>query len=234
VKELLDKLNEQLKDMGMLTLAIANPKDCISQEKNARYMDEETMKILVDNTKKTGALESVPLVTSKLEIISGHQRVEAAKRAKVNKILVLVYDPETREELVSKQLAHNALVGRDDTDALVGMYGEIQALELQIASGLAKEIKKLERAGVGATKGTYKEFTILFLPEDEGLTDEAIETVTTQFLTAGQNSVRLTSMRYYERFAKAIRKIKRVENIKMNGVAVLRLVELAEQKMRGE
>ena len=95
MKKILSDLNKELKKLGMLELAIVNPKDCLPQKVNARYMTAETMHQLTENIKKDGHLESVPLVHKdgdKYRIISGHHRIDAAKAAQLDQILVMIAD----------------------------------------------------------------------------------------------------------------------------------------------
>lgn len=116
----IEALNEKLVSAGMLPLRLVSPNDCVGADLNARYMPIETMRILTENIKADGRLESVPLVyvdaklpEGKYRIISGHHRIEAAKNAGVTQILVMVASPQDADDVVSRQLAHNALVGLD-------------------------------------------------------------------------------------------------------------------------
>jgi hypothetical protein len=232
--ELLKSLNEQLKEQGLLELGLISPKECIGQPKNARYFAPEKFKQLVTNIKK-GGMESVPLVmrslqvAGKYDVISGHHRVEAAREAGLEVILVFIADDNlSYDEIVSRQLSHNALVGLDDKTLLAELFQSIKSIECKIQTGLNDEIGKVSYESLNFKVGTWKEFTVLFLPEDEGLTDEMMEAIAASTLIKSSNAVRMVSIDYWDRFATAIRKIKKVENIKSNGTAFLRMVELAE------
>lgn len=236
----LELLNERLVAMGLNELAVVDPADCIPQRKNARYMRPELMRRLVENVKRSGTLESVPLVarvageSGKFQIISGHHRIEAAKKAGLKAILVMVAPVQSGDELVSKQLAHNSLEGADDPVMLAELFGSIKDLELRLATGLQDQLDKMAYVSISFKAGEFRQFVMLFLPEDEGLYDEAMEKIAELVVLKHDDAVRVTSMAYYDRFAAAIRKVKGVENIKNNGVALLRLVELAEQQMMVE
>ena len=67
----------------------------------------------------------------------------------------------------------------------------------------------------------------MFLPEDIDDYDNTMNEITEKMLTKSQSEIRLSSIKYYDNFAKTIRKIKKVENIKSNGVALMRLIEIA-------
>lgn len=230
-------LNEKLKVLGMYPLALVDPKKCKPQRKNARYMKPEVFRRLVENVKRSGTLESVPLVMlvdgteDVYEIISGHHRIEAAQKAEVKLILVMVAPTLSLDEKVSKQLAHNALEGQDDAVVLAELFSSIQDLQLRLSTGLQDQLEKLAYVGLSFKAGEFKQFTLLFLPEDAGIVDEALDGLVEGMIVKGDDAVRLTSIAHYDRFASAIRKLKMAENIKNNGVALLRLVELAEQQM---
>ena len=93
-------------------LVISNLKE---QDINAQVMDDRRMKILTANIKNRGALESLPYVLKQgdtFTIISGHHRVRAANAAGLKYIYALVETTElTKSQVVSKQIAHNELVG---------------------------------------------------------------------------------------------------------------------------
>lgn len=93
-----------------------NIEQIIEQDLNARAMSKSAFLQLSENIKKRGAFESLPLcaITDKgLELISGHHRVRAARKAEVQEVWVLVDVTDIgRSNLLSKQLSHNSLQGR--------------------------------------------------------------------------------------------------------------------------
>lgn len=240
IKSLLDGLNKELKKSGMLELDLVNPKDCLPQKINARYMTAETMHQLTDNIKNDGHLESTPLVyrdakkPEKYRIISGHHRVDAAKAAGLESILVMIAVPKNTDEIITKQLSHNALSGLDDKTILHELFNSIQEVEQKIRTGLMDEAGSINYTSLNFRIGTFKEFTVMFLPEDIGLYDEAVEDINKIIQESGvkpTTDVRLSSVQYYEEFKNSIIKLKKVENIKSNGVALMRMVELANEQM---
>jgi hypothetical protein len=230
----LDAVNQHLEQIGMLRLKLVDPNNLKGQRVNARYMKAETMQQLVENVKKDKRLESVPLIYEDGEqdrIISGHHRVEAAKSAKIPYILCMVAKPEDRDEVVSKQLSHNALVGQDDQQVLTELFNSIQSIEKRIATGLQDAIAKISYTSLNYRLGNWKELVLLLLPEDIGLFDEAMDEIMKQMQCSADAEIRLGSMEAFDKFAKAMMKVKRAENIKSNGTALMRLVELAQERM---
>src|SRR5690606_31684507 len=146
----IDDFNKYLESFGLLKMAIVSPSDCVGAEINARYMPSEVMQTLISNVKADGRLSSVPLVykddslpDGKYRIISGHHRIEAAKAAGIPKILVLVDEPKSHDEIVSQQLAHNSLVGVDNKALLYQLFDSIESIEKRFSSGLSSVVEKI-------------------------------------------------------------------------------------------
>ena len=232
---LLDKLNEMLVGMGMLRIRLVRPEDCIGQDVNARYFSADKMNQLVANVKRAGALESLPLVYEdgeKFRIISGHHRVEASKSAGLKLILVLIADPKSDDEIVSKQLSHNELVGQDDKGLLAQLFNSIKDIEWRLSSGLDDAVAKVTYSSLSFKMGTFKEVTMLFLPPDLELYDEQMEALAETTMVKPSQEVRVISAETFKMFAKALQKVKRVENIKNNSTGVMRMIELAMTKLK--
>lgn len=116
---------------------------------NAQVMDDFKFRRLTENIKDSGDLESFPLVrklgeSDGFEIISGHHRTRAARTAGILTIPCIVIERElTEDEVISKQLAHNALSGHSDADLLRELYDSINDVNAKLASGLTDlELKK--------------------------------------------------------------------------------------------
>lgn len=242
--QLLTQLNEVLADSGMLELQIVDPKKCVGADVNARYMKSETMLQLTENVKKGGTLESTPLVyrddklkEGQYRIISGHHRIEAAKNAGLKEILVMVCAPEDADDIVSKQLAHNALTGEDDAVLLQELFDSIKDVGKRMASGLQDELEKLSYHSLNFRAGEFKEFTLLFLPEDIDAYDTSADTIESCTKAIENSSikpsseVRIASLKTWEDMKKLVMKIKKVENIKSNAVALQVMTELALDRL---
>lgn len=118
---------------------------------NARVMDDSTFRRLAENIKAGGELESFPLVLKRPDedgftIISGHHRTRAARAAGHMIVPCIVIERELSEdEIISKQLAHNALAGHDDADLLRELYNSMSDINAKLASGLTEmELKQAE------------------------------------------------------------------------------------------
>lgn len=241
-KELQEKINMMnpiLRKMGLFELVVVDPRNCIGQDKNARYFDISKFKQLVSNIQKDGALESVPLLygseeldkIGKYEIISGHHRIEAAAEAGIKYIIAFVRRDITRDELVSKQLSHNALVGKDDQAILKELFDSIHDIDLKMATGLQDEIAKVSYESLNFRVGTFKTLILAFSPADLESYDEIAERFVEEIAITDDTEIRVASMDDYDNFIKAIQKVKKIENIKNNSVAIHRLATLASIKL---
>lgn len=223
-------LNQQLKQNGLLEIAIVSPKECFGQKVNARYFSAEKMQQLTKNIAETGALESAPLVyfeDGKWRIISGHHRVEAAKAAGIEKMLAFVASPESADEIVSKQLSHNALVGQDDKALLAQLFTSIQDVSLRLATGLNDEVAKISYTSLNFRIGEFKEFMLLFLPQDLEDINKNLEQIASMTTFTPKTEVHLAPLEIFDEFARILRRIKKNENIKSNAAALVKMVELA-------
>jgi hypothetical protein len=234
-KAALEMLNTEFSKVGLPRLALISPSDCIPQEINARFMDQQMLGRLVENIQKDGRLESTPLVCpaekpGKFEIISGHHRIEAAVKAGVRWIIVMVIDVASMDDLRAKQLSHNSIEGEDDDVTLAKMYESLQTLQAKVYSGLQDKIQPISVLSLSFKAGAFESFTVAFLPDAVEDFDKAVESVKNIPVTS-KSIVRVGDIAAFELFGKAIREVKKVENIKASGTALSRLVELGMERL---
>jgi len=233
----LEKLNNFLDQTGLgFHIDLVDPGEIQYAEKNARYMDDATMRRLKSNVEQVGFLESSIFCykdKGKYRTISGNHRLEAAINAGVPKILVIYPTRKlTRDEIISKQLAHNAIVGKDDMVVLAELYNEIQDITAKEATGLDDEtLKQLEKMTYDTIKETRLDFesvTLEFFPEEK----EEIEKVFESVLNAHHEDENwVLKYKDYETFFNLIKSIKKNFNILNNSMALLKIFELAGYKL---
>ncbi len=143
------------------------------QSLNARTMPSDMFLQLTDNIKRRGALESLPLcaLTKKgLEIISGHHRIRAARKAELTETWVLVdVSGLNRDEIYAKQLAHNSISGIDNIDLVRQIFEQIEDADAKIEAFIEPIILGSDLLMDISTKGLEFEFetkvaSIVFLP----------------------------------------------------------------------
>jgi hypothetical protein len=236
----LSLLNEQTKAMGLPEIAIVKPNDCIEQEKNARYFAPEVFQQLVNNIKSDGRLESIPLCyqtekdreSGKYHIISGHHRVSAAKQAGLEFIMIFVIHPKDRDEIITKQLSHNSLVGKDDKVILFELFDEIKNIQQKISSGISNEIEKIQYTSLNFHLGNFKQFILLFSCGEDERFDELMTELENTVTVKQDSIVRIVNNNCFDKFADNLRKIKKAENIKNNAVGFTRMMEIVENYIK--
>ena len=141
-------MSEALKvDLGsglwLETVTIADLKE---QDVNAHVMAPATFERLVENIRRTGRLESTPYCAQPnglgaVEVVSGHHRIRAARKAGLIDVPVLIDRNDlTRSQIIAKQLAHNAIVGSDDQDLVRQLVAQITSVDDLLESGLGEDI----------------------------------------------------------------------------------------------
>jgi len=170
------KKTEKLLDLGNGMAIWKVHLDALRErDKNARIMSKDTFERLSKNIENDKRLESLPLCTFNKEregeflILSGHHRTRAARAAGLQTIYILVIEEElTKDEIVAKQLAHNALVGYDDQQILTELYAEINDVNARLESGLTDidlqtDFPSVSTYDIGVSLD-YEALYILFLP----------------------------------------------------------------------
>jgi hypothetical protein len=103
---------------------------------NARVMVPEMFNQLSENIRRRKGLESLAFCakTDKgIEIVSGHHRLRAARKAGIKEVWVLVdVSNLSRDQIRAKQLAHNSIQGQDNTDLIRQIFAQIADAESRI------------------------------------------------------------------------------------------------------
>jgi hypothetical protein len=148
-------------------------------ERNARFMTSTQFQRLVDNIRTDRKMTSVPLVYSPPGAaeaggelcLSGNHRIQAAIEAGVYEgEVMLVLDAQSRDELLARQLSHNAINGQDDDAVLAQLYDEIEDVDWREYSGLDDDqlglmakatVEPLSEVGLD-----FQTVSLIFLPHE--------------------------------------------------------------------
>lgn len=231
----LEEFNGILTQLGLLPLALVNPKDILPQEKNAHYFTPEKFKQLVANIKKYGRLSSIPLVyrdNEKFRLIDGAHRVEAAKEAGLENILVFIEAPETKDEIISKQLSYNALVGKDDPVVLAELFNSIDDLNLRLETGLENELTNIDYSAINISLAQSKEILFFFLPDDYEEVQAKLDEILHASCMKPAYDVSIAPLAVYEKFIVLLQKTKKAKNIKNNAIALSAVIDFAYNNMK--
>ena len=207
------------------------------QDVNARVQAPELFERLTENIRKEGRLEALPLVCNRgnfFEMISGHHRLRAARQAGLVEIYVLADERNlSRSQVVAKQLAHNAISGKDDTQTLKRLYDEIASVEDQLESFISpddfNDVKQLEPAKASDLSITfpYRQLTMVFMPD----TMEAIDRLEgwAKRVPKAADCVGVVNHELFERFRKAVLDLGKVKDVRSMGVLMSLMVEIVEK-----
>jgi hypothetical protein len=209
------------------------------QDKNARAMQPAMFNQLVANVKKRGQLESLPycaVMDRRVEIVSGHHRVRAARAAGLKTLPVLIdRSGLTRSAVAAKQLAHNTIAGFDDPDILREIARTITDVDDLVESFLPEgvlpgppnpELEKLLAPRVGFE---WKMAAIVFLPHQL----DAFEAII-QRLGSHPAYVGVAPLECFEPFAAAVARFSKAANIASIGTALAAMAEIVEAHLDRE
>lgn len=216
------------KGMEIWSLVISNIKE---QDINAQVMEERRMKILTSNIKERGTLESLPYVHKtgdSFTIISGHHRVRAANAAGLKTVFCLVDTLDmTKSRIISKQIAHNELVGTADSEILGQLVKQMQKVDDIIASGLPEKYLNAIEApnptiALPQLAFDWRTVQIAFLPEQMTDFDTLVKTIDSKTEMVG-----LANAEQYKAFSSAMVRFGKTKNIKSIAATIQYLTELA-------
>lgn len=220
---------KQLADLGSgLIIAEIQVLDIREQDVNARIMKPEMFRQLVDNIKKRGQLESLPLCAlygEKIEVISGHHRLRAAKEAGLKTIVVILdVSGLNRSQIAAKQLAHNAIAGFDDNDTLKTIAKLIDDVDDMLESYIGKNILEEPMAELETLISPKIEFdwrilTFAFLPHQIKDLDKLAEV-----LERNPEYIGYVNIEQYKDFLGCMAKYQKFANIKNLGATVHAMV----------
>ena len=166
-------------------------------------------------------------------MISGHHRTRASRSAGVMRLPVLVdVSGLSRSQIVAKQIAHNAIQGRDDASVLLDMLTEITDPDDILEAHITPEQLKVEAPEPIVDVDIDLDFrtvTLLFLPT--GVED--FRTVIDR-LTGDEEMVALCDMEILPKFRLAAQGIIERENIRALGSVVSRMCDIVLEYQAGQ
>ncbi|MCK4815125.1 ParB-like nuclease domain-containing protein [bacterium] len=208
--------------------------DLREQDINAHTMPAQMFMQLADNIQDRGALESLPycaLTEKYIEIVSGHHRKRAAKAAGLQEIYyILDMSGLSREEIRSKQLAHNSLFGKDDPQIIKQIYKQIQSAEAKIRAYIdpvALEIPQPEKIPVTnilAAETNYRTVMFMFLPHQQEKFDKMVNLISKEVDLLG-----VADIEHFEEFKDTVQKVKETDTIISVGMIISRMCEIVNK-----
>ncbi len=229
---------EKVLDLGRnLELWKVKPDELREQDQNARVVPPEMFNRLQTTIGRDGRLESLPLVAQvgeTFEIVSGHHRVRAARAAGLDEIFVLTdVSGLTRDQIIAKQLAHNAISGVDDPQVLKRLFEQIQDVEARLESFIDEEaldISPIMPVSVPpfSLDVRYSIMQLVFVDNDLQEFDEILDALEQQ-LDPSQETV-LADRQIEHKWKEAVRGFAAAMEIKSLTAALMVLAEIAAEQ----
>jgi len=225
---------ETIADLGegiiVARVAIENIRE---QDVNAQVMPPEMFRQLTENIGKRQALESLPFcaLTDKVEMVSGHHRLRAAKEAGLKTIIILLdVSGLTRSQIVAKQIAHNAINGFSDKSTLMELAKMITDVDDMIESYIGKDLLKeqletLDKLISPSMLCEWKEIGFMWLPHQIKDLDKLVN------LCKSKAFLGASPIEEYNTFLETLMKYQKFSNIKNIGSAVHAMIDNAIKVM---
>ncbi|WP_027406175.1 ParB N-terminal domain-containing protein [Anaerovibrio sp. RM50] len=227
---------EKIAEMGSGLIIAKVPAECIrEQDVNARVMKNEMQKQLTDNIKKRGQLESLPFCAltcngTKIEIISGHHRIQSGKDAGIKEFFVILdISGLNRSNIVAKQIAHNAIAGFDDKSTLKELAKMLEDVDDMIESYAGKEFlqepdAELDKFLSPTVEFDWKNIVFTFLPHQVKDLNKLIDTLQ----SVKPDFIGYSDVGEYKEFIEAIAKFQNMANVKNTGAAIHAMIKSTE------
>ena len=224
-------------DLGNgLKLAKVDIEEPREQDVNARVMDNDMFNRLAQNIKDDGRLESLPFcATTKkgIELVSGHHRLRAARKAGMKEIYVLLDDTGMRKSsLRSKQLSHNSLNGTDNEQMLKEIYSMIDDAQDRLAAYMPREFEdEFEKAQVQAVSLNMDFVTtmITFMKYEKEVFDEAVKYIKE---TPGIEELMISDIKVKKKFQKALMAVEDEYEIRAMGTILAKMSEIVLEHLK--
>jgi len=244
-------MSDFVAEAGSEFIAVAGPDlelwwakldDIREQSVNARVQPPEMIERKSETMRRDKRLESIPFVVKRgdpaddppgwFEMVSGHHRIRAARAAGIKRIIVLADTRDlSRSAVVAKQLAHNALQGKDDPEVVKRLFEEIDDVNLQLEAYVDPKDFDLPKAEAVAVDSVQVDFdyrfvAFAFLPSQM----EAFEKLCERLPSYGEEDlVGACDAELFDRFKEAVIRTGKVSNIRSVGATVARMVKIAEE-----
>jgi len=234
VRQRIDAFNELLEQFQFpFRVDITRPGDLRPADKNAHFMTGQMFQQLVANIKRDGGLTSIPFCwrdeKGTTHILSGHHRVDAAKDAGQEWIMILYTDRKlSRQEQIAIQLSHNSIFGQDEPSILRDLWVELTSLDMKAYSGLDDQVMNsyapIKIDTLGEKDITFQEVVLTFFPSEI----ERLEGVIKR-LAAHKRQRYAAPLEQFDRFIDRMMDFKEATGIYNSATAVLAMLDIVEE-----
>lgn len=206
--------------------------DLIEQKLNARTMPRDMFRQLTANIGERSALvESLPFCAETkegVEIVSGHHRIRGARAAGIPEVFILLdRSGLSKSKIISKQLSHNAIEGKDDPQILKELFEQIEDAEAKIAAFIdpkALNIPAPPSIEIGDinTEVTFRHISFAFLDPQLEKFNEVAELISKDAALVGA-----AEMQHFEKFKATVQKVREIDDIRAVGMIISKMCDIA-------
>jgi len=207
------------------------------QDINAQSMPKPMFDQLVSNIQSTGAPESIPLLVKTpqgIEIISGHHRIRAMRKAGIKRTLALVFESLSRARIHAKQLAHNSIAGSSDPELVKRIWERIDDVQARFEAFIDPKLFDSIPAPVSFKPvdvdmvNIAKAVLVVFLPTQKLDFDAVLEQILPK---ADVDAVYIAHRESYDDWMKALRRVRSELEIVNVPTALAEMARLAQERL---
>ena len=225
---------EKLLELGNgLVICLTHIDNLREQDTNARVMPKDMIEQLSKTIKKRKYMESLPYcVRTKrgIEVVSGHHRIRAARMAGITELHILLDENNlTKNEIISRQLAHNSIQGHDDKEMLKRLFEQIDDVDLRLEAFIDKRDIEIKLDTSIPLLEVYPDLEfqtihLLFLPSQLEKWDRVLDV-----LTGDEKEICIIPQEQFEQFKKTVAEVKGVNNIRSIGMALSKMCDIVDE-----
>ena len=236
-------IREKLEDINRLIepyqLAYVSPvEDCVQLERNAHYMDKQTLDRLTANVAEDGFLSQLPFAMKRSDgkylVLSGNHRLKASIKAGLEYILILYINEVDRDKQIAYTLSHNALVGKDDMQMLKEIYSEMRSIEAREFSGLNGldfiDVDGVKQVSINDGDIELTELRFLFVESRSNNVKRVLEELERADIDEDSSIV----VGSFESFVRVLTEVKKKYNIKNQTIAFSKMIDICEERLKEE
>jgi hypothetical protein len=203
------------------------------QDENAQAMSKAMFERLSTTIGADRRLESLPLcalVGDKLEIISGHHRVRAARASGLTEIFVIVdVTGLSRSRIRAKQLAHNAIAGQSNPEIIARIYAKIEEANARLESfidpvAIGAQVKAKIRISPVEFQLEHRMILVAFMPTELEAFDRALKAL--EKYAALAEEVWIADVKGFDKFKLAMQATEQAANVRAVGTILDKMADM--------
>lgn len=227
-------MSERVLDLGQgLEIWRVQLDELREQDENAQAMTKAMFERLSTTIGQDQRLESLPLcaaIDGRIEIISVHHRVRAARTAGLNEIFVIVdVTGLSRDKIRAKQLAHNAIAGQSNPEMVKRIYDRIDDANARLESfidpvAIGSMIKAKLKISPVEFQLEHRMILVAFMPTELESFDRALKAL--EKYAALSEETWIADVKGFDKFKAAMQATEKTANVRAVGTILDKMAEI--------